>query len=168
MNKIEELHSLWRKTYEEYDAAQYGTKKYRELKKKCLELSKEIDKLIIEENKANHVYWEQEKWIYDVCKELPQFYELKGQERTARFIEELKKLSGVVVIEDDAGYELKIFTPYKVYLYRFNRGYGNHPITVTKSKTYGGSGWYYNRIFLAKSAQDMEDNHNNHSFKLVS
>lgn len=117
---------------------------------------KEITNLIIEINKKNHVYWENEQWIYDVVKNIPQHFELTGQERTRKFVEDLNKIPGCAVTEDDAGYTLEVFTPYKVYLYRFNRGYGDYPITIKKGfiAPYGNT--YRNKIFLAKSTADMK------------
>lgn len=117
----------------------------------------EINDLIIEENKSNHVYWDYDQWIYDYVKTIPQHFELTGQARTAKFVEDLNKLHGCVVTEDDAGYSLEVFTPYKVYLYRFNRGYGNYPITISKGYIAPGGNTYRNKIFLATSASDMKN-----------
>ena len=117
---------------------------------------KEMRSLIIEENKKNNVYWDREDWIYDAIKDIPQHMELTGQERTRKFVEDLEKLHGCVVTEDDAGYSLEIFTPYKVYLYRFNRGYGNYPITIHKGYIAPGGNTYSNKIFLATSTKDMK------------
>lgn len=118
--------------------------------------TKEINDLIISENQKNGVYWDRQDWIYDAVKGIEQHYELVGQERTKRFVEDLEKINGVVVTECDAGYDLEIFTPYKVYLYRFNRGYGDYPIRITKGfiAPYGNT--YVNKIFLAKNTKDMK------------
>lgn len=120
---------------------------------------KEIDDLTIEENKKNGVYWDREDWIYDAVKSIPQHMELTGQERTRKFVESLEQLHGCVVTEDDAGYTLEIFTPYKVYLYRFNRGYGNYPITIKKGHIDPGGNTYRNKIFLAKDTKDMKEHY---------
>ena len=123
---------------------------------------KEMEYLIIEENKKNHVYWERNDWVYDMVKDIPQHFEFTGQERTRKFVEDLEKIAGCVVSEDDAGYTLEIFTPYKVYLYRFNRGYGDYPITVHKGfiAPYGNT--YVNKVFLAKNTRDMKDRYFEH------
>lgn len=117
---------------------------------------KEMESLIIEENKKNHCYWEREDWVYDMVKSIPQHFELTGQERTRKFVEDLEKVAGCVCTEDDAGYTLEIFTPYKVYIYRFNRGYGNYPITVKKGFIAPSGNTYVNKIFLAKNTKDMK------------
>ena len=116
----------------------------------------EIESLIISENTKNGVYWDREDWIYDAIKGIEQHYELIGQERTKRFIEDLEEMNGVVVTECDAGYNLEIFTPYKVYLYRFNRGYGDYPITIKKGFIAPSGNTYRNKIFLAKNTKDMK------------
>lgn len=120
-------------------------------------VKKEREEIIIKLNKQNGVYWDNEKWIYDVIKTIPQHYELKGQERTTAFIKELESLNGCVVTDDGAGYTLEIFTPYKVYLYRFNRGYGDYPITITKGFIAPSGNAYNNKIFIAKSTRDMKE-----------
>ena len=117
---------------------------------------KEMESLIIEENKSNHVYWDYDQWIYDYVKTIPQHFELTGQARTAKFVEDLNKLHGCVVTDDGSGYTLEVFTPYKVYLYRFNRGYGDYPITISKGYIAPGGNTYRNKIFLATSAADMK------------
>jgi len=124
---------------------------------------KEMESLIIEENTKNGVYWDREDWIYDAVKTIKQHYELTGQERTREFVKDLENLHGCVVTEDDAGYDLEIFTPYKVYLYRFNRGYGDYPIRVTKGYIAPGGNTYRNKIFLAKSARDMKEHYHDSS-----
>lgn len=118
---------------------------------------KEIETLTIEENKQRGVYWDREDWIYDTVKSIPQHYELTGQERTRKFVEDLEKLHGCVVTEDDAGYSLEVFTPYKVYLYRFNRGYGDYPITIHKGHIEPSGNTYKNKIFLADNTKDMKN-----------
>lgn len=120
---------------------------------------KEIDYLTIEENKKNHVYWDREDWIYDAVSNIQQHFELTGQERTREFVKDLEKLHGCVVTEEDAGYTLEIFTPYKVYIYRFNRGYGDYPITIKKGFIAPYGNVYNNKIFLAKSARDMKEHY---------
>ena len=148
--------------------------KWQENREECIELNKawdkalnnwlkwrkkhnsEIENLIIAENTKNGVYWDREDWIYDAIKGIEQHYELIGQERTKRFIEDLEKMNGVVITECDAGYNLEIFTPYKVYLYRFNRGYGDYPITIKKGFIAPSGNTYRNKIFLAKNTKDMK------------
>lgn len=123
---------------------------------------KEWEYLVIEENKKHGVYWDREDWIYDAVKSIPQHYELVGQERTREFVKDLEKMHGCVVTEDDAGYTLEVFTPYKVYLYRFNRGYGNYPITISKGYIAPGGNTYRNKIFLAKNTRDMKKHYHDH------
>lgn len=130
--------------------------------KKVIKIQNEIDTLIIQKNKENNVYWDREDWIYDVVKTIPQHYELTGQERTKKFIEDLEKIHGCVITDDGAGYTLEIFTPYKVYLYRFNRGYGDYPITVEKGFIAPSGNTYRNKIFLAKSTKDMKQRYHEH------
>lgn len=117
----------------------------------------EINNLIIEENKSNGVYWDREDWIYDVVKTIKQDFTLTGQERTKKFVQDLNKIHGCVCTEDDAGYSLEVFTPYKVYLYRFNRGYGDYPIKIHKGYIEPGGNTYRNKIFLANNTQDMKE-----------
>ena len=148
---FKENNEEWRRINKEHDKY---TNKWLNFYKRH---RKEMISLIIEENKKNGVYWDREDWIYDAVKSIPQHMELKGQERTAKFVEDLEKLHGCVVTEDDAGYTLEVFTPYKVYLYRFNRGYGNYPITITKGYIAPGGNTYRNKIFLAKNARDMKE-----------
>lgn len=124
---------------------------------------REIEQLTIEENKKNNVYWDREDWIYDAVKTIKQRFDLKGQERTAEFVKDLEKLHGCVVTEDEAGYSLEIFTPYKVYLYRFNRGYGDYPIRITKGYIAPGGNTYLNKIFLATSTKDMKARYHKHN-----
>lgn len=130
--------------------------------KKVNELGYERDKLIIEENKANYVYWDYDIWVYDKVKEIPQNMELTGQERTREFVKSLNELHGCYVSEDKAGYTLEIFTPYKVYIYRFNRGYGTYPITISKGFIAPSGNTYSNKIFLAKNTKEMKENYHNH------
>lgn len=145
-----ENHDEWLKQYKLHE--EIDKKFFKWLKKN----QKEMEQLIISENQANGVYWDRDDWIYDVVKEIEQHYELKGQKRTEKFIEDLEKIHGVVVTECDAGYDLEIFTPYKVYLYRFNRGYGDYPITIKKGFIAPYGNVYRNKIFLASSTKDMK------------
>ena len=147
---FEENHDEW---FRLNDLHEQASKKFLKWWKKN---HKEIDQLVISENQANGVYWDRQDWIYDVVKGIKQHYELKGQERTARFIQDLEKINGVVVTECDAGYDLEIFTPYKVYMYRFNRGYGDYPITIKKGFIAPYGNVYKNKVFLASSAKDMK------------
>ena len=119
--------------------------------------SKRIDQLIIEENTKKGVYWDRQDWIYDLVKTIKQDFTLTGQERTKRFVQDLNKVHGCICTEDDAGYTLEIFTPYKVYLYRFNRGYGDYPITIHKGYIAPCGNTYRNKIFLAESTKDMKE-----------
>ena len=136
--------------------------RHSKLLKKLIKNQKEQEPLIIAENKKNGVYWDREDWVYDMVKSIKQDFSVSGQERTRKFVEDLNKIHGCVVTELDAGYELEIFTPYKVYLYNFKRGYGDYPIRVSKGFIAPGGNTYRNKIFLAKSTQDMHDNYHNH------
>lgn len=140
----------WARLNKEHDKATDSALKYWKKTKN------ERENLIIQENKKHHVYWERNDWVYDMVKDIPQHFELTGQERTRKFVEDLEKVAGVVVEEDNAGYSLEIFTPYKVYLYRFNRGYGDYPIRITKGFIAPSGNTYKNKIFLAKSTKDMK------------
>ena len=142
--------------YENHD------KIWKKLSKWMYKNEKEMNSLIIAENKAKGVYWDREDWIYDAVKSIPQHFELTGQERTKKFVEDLNKIHGCIVTEEEAGYELEIFTPYTVYLYRFNRGYGDYPITIKKGfiAPYGNT--YKNKIFLAESTADMKAKYHEH------
>lgn len=132
-------------------------KEHKKILNKLIKNQKQQEPLIIEENKKHGVYWDREDWVYDMIKTIKQDYSVSGQERTRRFVEDLNKIHGCVVTELDAGYELEIFTPYKVYLYTFKRGYGNYPIHIEKGfiAPYGNT--YRNKIFLASSTQDMKN-----------
>ena len=136
--------------------------KHSKLLKKLIKNQKEQEPLIIEENKANGVYWDREDWIYDLVKTIKQDFSLTGQERTTKFVETLNSYHGCICTEMDAGYELEIFTPYKVYLYTFKRGYGDYPIHIEKGYIAPGGNTYRNKIFLASSTADMKANYHNH------
>lgn len=111
---------------------------------------KEYTNLIIEVNKSRGIYWDKESWVYDEVKKIEQHYELTGQERTREFVKDLEKLNGCVVVENDAGYTLRVYTPYKVYCYGFNRGYGGYPIVIHKGLV------YQNMIALFNDVKEMD------------
>ena len=153
---FKENHDEWIRLKNEHEKA---SKEFMRFWKKN---RREIENLTIEENKKNGVYWDREDWVYDMVKSIPQHFELTGQERTKKFVEDLEKVHGCVVEDDGAGYTLEVFTPYKVYLYRFNRGYGDYPIVIHKGFIAPSGNTYRNKIFLAKSTKDMKANYHKH------
>lgn len=160
LNKIEELKKELSNRVNKWDINNSSRFYYS---KQIKPLEEEIKNLIIEENKEHHVYWEADSWIYDIVKEIKQDFSLSGQARTTAFVNVLNQIPGCVVSELDAGYQLEIFTPYKVYLYTFRRGYGDYPIHIEKGFIAPSGNTYKNKIFLAKNTKDMKDNYFNYT-----
>lgn len=165
LNELQnQVNELWEelKKFDIYTQYDEHSAVWKKISKWYRKHEKEMDNLTIEENKANGVYWDREDWIYDLVKQIKQDFTVSGQERTRKFVEDLNKIHGCICTEMDAGYELEIFTPYKVYLYTFKRGYGNYPIHIEKGYIAPGGNTYRNKIFLASSTADMKANYHNH------
>ena len=123
INKIEEADKAYWDYVNQFD--RYNIKQWSN--KKDFSLRKNISDLVIELNKANNLYYHENKWIYDYCKDYINNLNLTGEKLIDYVANELNKLAGVVVykIDNDKlhNYEITLITPYKTYSYYLNRGY---------------------------------------------
>lgn len=104
----------------------YGGKKFNSLLKEQKELS-------IKYNQLCNYYYHEDKWIYELAQSVIQTEvdrKLVGNELTKAVAMKLNELDGIVLEEEfneetnTLNYVIEVVTPYTIYTYRLNRGYG--------------------------------------------
>lgn len=88
----------------------------------------ELQRVNIEINKLNNIYYKEEKWIFDLIKDFKIEENLTGMALNNKFCELCNKYQGVYaqVNKKKDGCVVMVLTPYKAYTYFYNRGYAGH------------------------------------------
>ena len=142
LDLIPKIDNAYKKVNDYFNQVDKGDRKWN--KKICDNKIKVVDDLIIELNKANNIYYHEDKWIYDLIQQI-KTNDLTGNALVELIAKEINKYDGVVVriynIDNTTvNAEISVVTPYKIYSYYITRGYakqckiekGNTSRTVTK------------------------------------